>query len=371
MPKFGEAKKEAFQELVVQLKGGYLSVPCLMGGVGIGKTEMAAELVAAVGEEIGDSLLFEAIATGEASDPTDTAGIPWVLPVEPEHAESEKEFKTLWVLNRAAFQACKVPTGLLFDDIDKATPLVVNSLLNVFVHRRFKDFKLHPNSVMLCAGNRSIDDKSANELSESIRTRITIIEVEASLQDFVEYGKREDKNGNPLIHPMLLGFLNYKPEALHQHQENVYRFPTPRGYRETSLHMSMFPDISTWKRLLERKLGTPTANDFWSWHTILSKIDVDYILENGTLKGTPSDPKVPAEVAKKMAEFAAVFAVTDRLNKKISPNHKGLEKFCTDLAPELRVAFLLQLQEKVKTEFRRHYTKAAGLIMGTIIKDSE
>lgn len=372
MPKYGEAKKEAFQELMVQLKGGYLSVPCLMGGVGIGKTEMAAELAVEVGEEIGDSLLFEPIASGEASDPTDTSGIPWVINANPDNAKDEKEFKTLWVLNRAAYQATKMPTALLFDDIDKATPLVINSLLHLFVHRRFKDFELHPRSILMCAGNRSTDDRSANELSESIRTRITIIEVEASLEDFSKYGHRTDSKGNALIHPLILGFLNYKPELLHQHQENVYRFPTPRGYRETTLHMQMFDDPTTWKRLLERKLGTPTANDFWSWYTILSKVDVDYILENGELNGAPKgDKNTPPEVAKKMAEFAAVFAVTDRLNKKMRSDHKGLEKFATELSPELRVAFLLQLQDKVKTEFRTHYKKAAGTIMGTIIKDSE
>lgn len=371
MPKYGDAKKEALQELTVQAKGGYLSVPCLMGGVGIGKTEMAVELAAEIGDVLGDSLLFETIATGEASDPTDTAGIPWVIPADPNTAGSEKELKTLWVLNRAAFQACKMPTLLLFDDIDKATPLVVNSLLNVFVHRRFKDFTLHPNSVMMCAGNRAIDDKSANDLSESMRTRITIIEVEVSLPDFIAYGQREQKPGVPNIDPLLIGFLNYKPELLHAHQEGTYRFPTPRGYRETSTHMQYFPDPKGWKRLIERKLGVPAANDFMAWYNILSKIDVDYILEHGELKGQPSaDPKTPPEVAKKMAEFAAVFAVTDHLNKKISPNHKGLEKFCLELSPELQVAFLLQLQEPVKRAFRNNYTKAAGTIMGNIIKDS-
>ncbi len=370
MPTYLEAKKEALAELVVQHKHRYLSVPGLFGGTGIGKTEMAADLSVEIGEVIGDALLFEPIATGEASDPTDTAGIPWVISVEdPENKVTAKEYKTLWVLNRAAYQACRLPTLLLFDDIDKATPIVVNSLLNLFVHRRFKDFELHPNSLMMCAGNRGKDDVNANELSESMKTRVTVIEVEAKFEDFAEYSKKTDP---PRIHPMLIGYLSYRPEHLFMHQEGVYRFPTPRGYRETSLHMFEYDSPDLWKRTIERKLGTPVANDFWSWYTILSKIDVDYILEHGTLKESPEVREgMTAEVAQKMAEFAAVFAITDRLNKKIRDDHTGLEKFTTNLSPELRVAFLLQLHDSVKTKFRKYYKTAAGKIMATVIKDSD
>lgn len=370
MPRYKEAKKEALQELTVQAKAGYLSIPCLMGGVGIGKTEMAADLAIEVGNLLNDELLFEAIATGEASDPTDTAGIPWILPVEGA-AENAKEFRALWVLNRAAYQACKVPTLLLFDDIDKANSIIINSLLNLFVHRRFKDYKLHEHSVLMAAGNRTTDDSSAHALSESIRTRVTIIEVEPSLEDFADYGKRLDKSGKQMIDPLLLGFLAYRPELLHSFQEGVYRFPTPRGYRETSLHLQEFPDPKGWGRLLERKLGTPAMNDFMSWYHILSQVDVEHILDQGTLKGKPKgQSKMSEEVAAKMAEFAAVFAVTDRLNKRISGNHAGLEKFCLGLSHELQVAFLLQLQAGTKSAFRNHYPKAAGSIMGNIIKDS-
>ena len=363
-----EALEAAFEDLVVQYKTQYLNIPCLMGGVGIGKTEGAFQLSVRMMDVVEDSLLFEPVATGEASDPTDTAGVPWVISVDG-GPNGEKDYKVLWVLNRAAYQACRAPTLLLFDDIDKATPMVVNALLNLFVHRRYKDYPLHPKSLMMCAGNRTTDDRDANALSESIRTRLTIIEVETHIADFSEWATEGDQER---IHPMLLGFLQTKPDLLHKHQEGVYRFPTPRGYREASLHMQQFQDPKGWKGMLERKLGIPAANDFWGWYTILRLIDVDHLLDTGTLKEPvrPVDSKMPAEVAEKMGEFAAVFAVVDRLNQRIKPNHAGLEKFINGLSPELRVAFLLQLRESTKREFRKHYAAAAGKIMGGIIKDS-
>lgn len=372
MPTYLDAKEEAFRELMTQHKHGYLSIPALMGGVGIGKTDMAALLSEEVSNATGSPLLFEAIATGEAADPTDVAGVPWVITVEdPEQKITKKDYKVLWALNRAAHQACQVPTMLLFDDIDKANDIIINALLNLFVHRRFKDFTLHAHSLLMCAGNRTTDDVAAHAMTESIKTRLTIIEVEAKFEDFVTYAKDVPDGAPTKIHPMLLGFLNYKPELLHKHEEGVYRFPTPRGYRETSIQMYEYPDDKHWKRLIERKLGTAAANDFWAWYEILRNVDVEYILEHGRLRNPPiASGSTPFEVAQKMADFAAVFAVTDHLNKKIRSDHAGLETFCMGLAEELRVAFLLQLNESTKTAFKKHYRNAAGKIMGTIIKDS-
>lgn len=364
-----EALDAAYEDLVVQHKTQYLNIPCLLGGVGIGKTEGAFQLSTRLCDVVEDFLLCEAIATGEASDPTETMGIPWVISVDSGSQGSSKEYRVLWALNKAAYQACQVPTLLLFDDIDKATPMVVNALLNLFVHRKFKDYTLHPKSLMMCAGNRTTDDIHANALSESIRTRVTIIEVDTHLEDFIEWANADDTVER--VHPLLLGFLPAYPELLHKLEEGVYRFPTPRGYREASLHMQTFKDPKGWKGMLERKLGVGAANTFWAWYTILRKIDVDYILDFGSLKDpVVGTDKMPKEVAEKMSEFAAVFAVADRLNQKIKSNHGGLEKFVDGLSPELRIAFFLQLRDVTKREFRKHYTAAASQIMGGIIKDS-
>lgn len=367
------ALEAAYQELLVQRDEQYLNIPSLMGGVGIGKTEGAFSLCMRLAEEANDQILFESIATGEAGDPTDTIGIPWILQVNPNDAESEKEFKVLWALNRAAYQACRWPTMLLFDDIDKATKLVTNALLRLFVERRFKDSKLHPLSVMMCCGNRAIDDIHANDLSESIKTRITIIEVEPNVDDFIEWSNTSPDPDKPFIHPMLMGWLPSKPEMLHKKDEGVYRFPTPRGYRESTMHM--YRQASThWKPILERKIGEPATNDFLVWFNIYRKIDVDFILENGRLKEPLADEvgadgkKLPQEVVNKLGEFASVFAVVERLNRKIRHDHKGLEKFIDGLSPELRVAFKLQLTKKTNDDFQKFYQKASGQIMAGIIK---
>lgn len=362
-----DALEAAFQELQVQYKVQYLHIPCLLGGTGAGKTEGGAGLCLRMCPVVEDEIIFTPIPVGEAADPTETIGIPWVISVDC-GPNNSKEYRVLWALNNAAFQACHAPTMLLFDDIDKASPMVVNALLHLFVHRAFKDFRLHPKSLMMCAGNRTGDDIHANALSESIKTRVTIIELEPTLNDFIEWATAD---GQQLIHPMFLAFLPSKPELLHKHEEGVWRFPTPRGWREASLFMEVFRNPKDWKGMWERKLGVGVANDLWVFYTIISRIDVDYILAHGKLKEPiVGSSKMPAEVAAKMGEFAAVFAVVDRLNQGVKPGHAGLEDFIDSLSPELRVAFLLQLKESAKKDFVRYYPKAAGQIMGGIVKDS-
>lgn len=365
------ALEAAYQELLVQRDAQYLNIPALMGGVGIGKTEGAFSLCMRLAEESNDQMMMETIAVGEAGDPTDTIGVPWVIPVE--NGTNEKDYKVLWALNRAAWQACQIPTMLLFDDIDKATNLVTNALLKLFVERKFKDYKLHPLSVMMCCGNRAADDVHANELSESIKTRITIIEVEPNVDDFIEWSNTSPDLGKPFIHPMIMGWLPSKPELLHKQDAGVYRFPTPRGYREASLHMYRQPSAQ-WKPILDRKIGEPATNDFLVWFNIYRKIDVDFILDNGRMKepiGPEQDSEgktIPQDVLNKLGEFASVFAVVERLNRKIRSDHGGLERWIDGLSPELRVAFKLQLTKKTNDDFQKFYPKASGQIMAGIIK---
>lgn len=368
-----DALEAAYQELLVQRDSQYLNIPSLMGGVGIGKTEGAQSLCIRMSEETNDQIMFESIATGEAGDPTDTVGVPWVISANPNEAKDEKEYKVLWALNRAAWQACQIPTMLLFDDIDKATKLVTSALLKLFVERRFKDYKLHPLSLMMCAGNRAADDQHANELSESLKTRITVIEVEANVEDLVEWAMTSNDPEKPYIHPMLLGWLPGKPELVHKVDAGVYRFPTPRGYREATLHMYRQPS-KNWRPILERKIGEPATNDFFVWYNIYRKIDVDHILDHGRLKesvGPETDGNgntIPTKVTQKLGEFASVFAVVERLNRKIHSTHDGLERWIDSLSPELRVAFKLQLNKKANDDFQKFYKKAAGQIMAGIIK---
>jgi len=358
--------------LAVHRASQVLNIPCLLGPVGGGKTSIAWSLA------LKWELTFCPINCGENSDATDVSGVP-VPPLSEEATTQHMR----WMLNKYAQMACKEPVFLFFDDLDKAPPPVQSALLAIFANRMFRDQALHPGTLVMCAGNRVGDDEYANAISESLRTRMTILEMEPDPTSFAKYGTRpspfahevrEDPSAQ-MVHPTILGYLQYKLEHLHMWREGVNRFPTPRGWWECSRHFYAYPDPQknpfpggrddAWRAIVARKVGDHVANDFWAWFKIISKIDVATLLTTGTLmySGDSSDHR--------MAQYAAIFAVAQQLAKKVDKKYVGLEKFLKDLAPEMRVAFVVQLPLRTRSAIATTFPSAASLMMSDIVRTAD
>lgn len=355
-----------------------LNAPCLMAGVGGGKTSMARE------EAERFSLPLRAINNGENSDPTDVSGVPvpWsIRQLMSSGTASEKEDAKgeymMWVLNRYAEEACQEGVFLFLDDIDKAPPPIQGALLGIIGNRRFRDRAIHPHTLIMAAGNRTTDDIFAHQISESLKTRLTIIEMEPDVVSFCEYGLRTGR-----IHEMVRGFLMYKPEYLHKWMDGVNRFPTPRGWREVSVHFEESPDAfadpfktghkDNWKTIVAEKCGDPVSKDFWGWYKIIRNVDVDTVLRTGVIDSSvKGDDGQPAD--KRMAEFATIFAVSQRLNNQgVKKEYVGLNTLFDNsnkngISKEMRIALAVQLKRNVRTQIASMFTKAADQMMAVLV----
>jgi hypothetical protein len=206
----------------------------------------------------------------------------------------------------------------------------------------------------------------ARRLSESLRTRGTIINLEARLADFSEYAKHNPE----AVHPTILGFLSYKPALLHAHDPDADRFPTPRSWTEVSSYLFAFdPDADiledksnrAWKTIISLKCGDPASNDFHAWWEIVAKIDVKKLLTTGELEHT-MDTENEAIV-----HYAAVFAVAQELNNKgPKKEHKGLGTYLRNLHPEHRVALGMQLTDSTRGKVIKVLPEAADLMMSYV-----
>jgi hypothetical protein len=357
-----------------------LNIPCVLGPTGSGKTSMAEEEAEAFG------IPLRAINNGENSDPTDVSGVPvpsMVRKLMLEGTESEKREASNhymeWVLNRYAAEACSTGVFLFFDDIDKAPPPVQGALLGIMGNRQFRDKKIHPHTVIMGAGNRTDDDVYANQISESLRTRLTILEMAPDVISFTEYGVRTGK-----IHPMVNGFLQYKPDYLHKWLDGVSRFPTPRGWREVSVHFEEFPDPfedlfknsskNNWQVIVSEKCGAPVGKDFWAWFKVIRQVDVKSLLETGKIDKIMliDDEKKPVD--KRMAQFAAIFAMSQELNNKgVKSSYVGLDVIFDKnnkdgIDKEMRIAFAVQLSLSVRSSISKLFPKAANEMMEQIVK---
>lgn len=361
-----EAKILLRRELELQRKyagkAGSLHIPGLLGGVGIGKTSIAYEMA----EAMGLSRIVK-INCGEESDPTElmgmwrvdrTGSIEGTKLVKTKSGMQEKPVTiehTEWILNLRAALSCATPTLLVLDDIDKSEGLVQNALLQICGERRIRDTKLHRNTLIVAAGNRVTDDIYANEISESLRTRITFFEVVPNIEDFIEYGRSTGE-----IHPAVLGFLAKNPTLLHKREDGKLRFPTPRNWREVSQHFVTYPEAGekigsrkNWEEAVDRKCGEGVGAKFWAWYEILSKIDIEHVLRYGN--GVPSDD---------LAQFATIWAVMDHLHqtKKLPASAPGLEHFLVNTAPEMRIAAWAHMSPKIRPWFAKNCPNAASLI---------
>jgi hypothetical protein len=336
-----------------------LNIPIILGGVGLGKTSIARY----VADELGYKMVK--INCGECGDPTDVSGlpVPWRI-----KDEEDQEPYMQWVLNRSMHIACTEPVVLFFDDIDKAPALVEGALLSVFGERTARDRKLHPETVVIAAGNRVEDDALARRLSESLRTRATVIHLEPRVSDFAVYAK-----SNPdRVHPAILGFLNYKPSMLHKHDADADRFPTPRSWVEASSYLYHYDaehDLaedksnSAWKTMIGLKCGEPASNEFYAWYSIVSKVDVQKLLLTGQIDHNLNDTTNAA-----LIDYAAIFAVAQELNSKgAKKEHVGLVTYLKDLHAEHRVALLTQLSGPARTKIARALPDTADILLSDIV----
>jgi len=327
--------------------------------VGGGKTSIAR------GFAIEFGLQLCAINSGENSDATDLSGVP--VPSRIVSKEDKIPYMQ-WVLNRYAATACSEPVFLFFDDLDKAPPPVQSALLGITATRMFRDQKIHPGTLIMGAGNRIDDDINANEISESLRTRMTIIEMSPDVISFSNYGVSSGE-----IHPAVIGYLQYKPEHLYKHETGVNRFPCPRGWWEVSQQFRLFPDAEedlfsngakdNWKGIVDRKCGSHIGNDFWAWYQVISKVDIKGILSGSSRLQQGSDND------RRMSQFAAIFAISQELNLRgVKAEYIGLPTFVTDLDPEMRVAFVVQISQKVRVSISTMFPAAANTMMAQIVQ---
>jgi hypothetical protein len=337
-----------------------LSVPMLVGPPGIGKTEIAR----AAAQRL--NLPFLPINCGESTDASDILGIP------SEKKDGGGGLFTEWILNKYATQACLKPVFLLFDDMDKSPDVVQGALLSVTANRTFRDKSLNPRTIIACAGNGVSDDILANEICESLRTRITVISM---IPDVLSYSQHGISTGT--VHPSIVGYLQFKPEHLHAHKEGVPRFPTPRGWTEASKHFFQFPnpreDIfgnrtnNNWKTIVALKLGDHVANDFWAWHEILSSIDVEGILTGAKKFDNSGDPS-----ERRMRQYAAIFALATWLNTHpIKPTYTGLLDWITSVDPEMQIALIVQLKSTVRTKIAEVFPEVADELMAELISTGD
>ncbi len=218
------------------------------GQPGIGKTEIVYQ----VAKEMGDCYVIVFLAQLKA--PEDIKGILAIIDGEAKWLDAPDLPKILKHGKRGIF---------FCDDLLFAVPATTNCLMELTTKRKFGDYELPPDWVIVAASNREEDRAQIFELSGPLANRFDHYEVAPDYEDWESWAIQND------ISPEIISFLKLKPQLLASMPDGLLAYPTPRSWGSVDSKMKK----QNWTEDQLRKsigaaVGIGAATEFWAHRKI-------------------------------------------------------------------------------------------------------
>jgi len=125
---------------------------------------------------------------------------------------------------------------ILFDELTAADRTLQVAAYEFILDRRLGDLYTVPDGwYIMAAGNRASDKAVATTMSSALANRFLHIELEADTAAWIKWAMRNN------IHPDVMGFIRFKPEALFDMEGNLEKgWASPRSWERVStmLHLT-------------------------------------------------------------------------------------------------------------------------------------
>lgn len=191
-------------------------VPFIQGSPGIGKSDAVKQIAARNRFKLIDIRLSQC-------DPTDLNGLP----------KLDGERSTYLPFDTFPLEGEPLPKGyngwlLFLDEINAAPRSLQAAAYKLVLDRKVGNHNLHPNVVIMCAGNKETDNAVVNPLSTALRSRFINLVVEPDYENWLKwaYNLPEDRAMDFRIQAFISwkgndGLYNFKPE----NTSDVYACP--------------------------------------------------------------------------------------------------------------------------------------------------
>lgn len=252
--------------------------PCLIGGSGIGKTELVTQVADALDMELVPVYLI-------TKDPVELGGFPVV------DGDSVK-----WV-PPAMFLESERRKLYFFDEITHAATMVQSVAYQIFNERRVGEHLLPAGSACIGAHNRVSDRGVHNRVPVPLRRRWWEFHIEPDTDSWIAWGVRND------VHPLVLAFIRYRPELLYTEVIGEDLACDPRAWTKISKWLTANPNLSpdVQHSMLSGKVGEGAAVEFSGYIRLYQSLPpIDEIFKN------PKSTRVPGEPASCYAVSAAI-----------------------------------------------------------------
>lgn len=268
-----------YEAIVRAVKAG--QVPYVQASPGVGKSQIVAKVAKTFNLKMVDFRLA-------AADPTDLQGFP-----------SKTDAQRMGYLPPEDFPLVgdKLPDGfdgwcLFFDELPQAFPSIQNASYKIFLDRMIGQKHLHPNTIIIAAGNLDTDKAHTHKLSTALQSRIIPLTMVVSTEDWMKWAA---ENG---IDYRIRAFLKWKPDLLHnfakiqEAKADTSSFACPRTWEFASKLIATSPNeldpIDT--ALVVGAVGNGAAMEYSGFSALFEKL-VDY----AAILAKPLEVEIPTE----------------------------------------------------------------------------
>ncbi len=295
------------------------------GQPGIGKSSLVQQFARQVGLDC-ETLLGTQLAA------EDLIGVPRVVG-EGEQARSR--------FCPPANIARDEPFVLFLDELNGSSHEVQKAFYSLILDRRLGNYRLHPQSVVIGAGNRSQDSAIVRPMSTALINRLVHVHLVSSTRDWLTWARGND------LHPWVIDYITQRPDHLTtvppRHEEP---FSTPRAWHMLSDLLRSYragsPDAPELPDDLLRvlALGTVSPTHAGQFRGYVRQVRHAWSLD-ALLKGTMGWPAGPAD--RDVCYFLAQ-GLRARLAKELPAERAGANSAAVGLAHRAK-ALITELAE--------------------------
>lgn len=209
---------------------------------------------------------------------------------------------------------------LLFDDRNQASSDLQKVLANICQARTLHGTPLPDGWQVVSTGNRQSDRAGANRVLSHLRNRETVLELETHLDDFTRWAIDHG------VKPEVIGYIRFRPEALHDFDPQRDQNATPRSWVEgvSAVLGAVAPEAEY--ECFKGAVGEGRAAEFTGFLRIFRKLpNLDAVLMNPATSDVPTDP-------------ATLYALSGALSQRATT--ANIDRFATyieRMAPEFSV----------------------------------
>lgn len=144
-------------------------------------------------------------------------------------------------------RACNEPVVLFLDELNRATPEVMQAAFQIVLDRELNGHKLHPQTRVFTAINNSAS-YNVNQVDPALLDRFWVVDINPDTKDWLAWARNTDaENGGGNIHPTITDFLAGDEKWL----------DPPKNAEPDDVH----PSRRSWERVNKALVGANVIED--------------------------------------------------------------------------------------------------------------